>query len=600
MIKTKLWVFCALVVVLGGVNFSYTAKQQHQYLIERSEDWLNWGESKLVELQKVEHEAALEQVKAVAGLPAVQRAVAQANRAGSAPGAEALQELVESVWTEDGGEAQPSQVFVATPHGARILEAGKIGESVSPPEVPGLQSALDGANQAGIQVWDGELVRVAAATVEVRRGNGAVLLRFPVDDAYAGKMAETLGMQVSITSAARAVASSLSPALAAELARANSQASAGETFSFGERDDLVTDITSRLLNLESAAGYGRAVSIPGSETAMAVISVAPSEQLASMERYQTRHALALAGLVVLSLVWGFYLSWSAGRPARRMGVQVGRVANGDLQARLEPQEFRGDFRRLAELVNGAIDQSSRARSLRPHGASRREKSDISNILETDARASSAESPAVAAPKKTAFTESEPDAGNPPFDDAPPVAAFAEPDVGLAAEPAAKEEPPAMMEPEAEGVTAVDGRASVHGAIRDEEALEPQSPSSDPFSAVLPPAGLDGEEEPPSDATVVARVPEALLQATARATRGGSAAAGPPRDPDDAHFREVFEAFLETREECGEPTESLTFEKFVVKLRKNRDAIKEKHGVRSVRFQVRVKEGRAALKATPIR
>jgi hypothetical protein len=71
-------------------------------------------------------------------------------------------------------------------------------------------------------------------------------------------------------------------------------------------------------------------------------------------------------------------------------------------------------------------------------------------------------------------------------------------------------------------------------------------------------------------------------------------------PDDIHFQDVFHEFLAMRERCGEPGDGLTFEKFVGKLRKNRDQLVKKYGCRTVRFQVYVKEGRAALKATPVR
>ena len=52
--------------------------------------------------------------------------------------------------------------------------------------------------------------------------------------------------------------------------------------------------------------------------------------------------------------------------------------------------------------------------------------------------------------------------------------------------------------------------------------------------------------------------------------------------------------------CGEPTENVTFERFVSKLRDNREQLIRRLGCKSVRFQVYVKDGRAALKATPVR
>jgi len=69
---------------------------------------------------------------------------------------------------------------------------------------------------------------------------------------------------------------------------------------------------------------------------------------------------------------------------------------------------------------------------------------------------------------------------------------------------------------------------------------------------------------------------------------------------EAHFREVFDQYLATRKECGEDTATLKFEKFVLTLRKNRDTIVAKHQAGGVRFTVYVKEGKAALKAAPLK
>jgi len=74
----------------------------------------------------------------------------------------------------------------------------------------------------------------------------------------------------------------------------------------------------------------------------------------------------------------------------------------------------------------------------------------------------------------------------------------------------------------------------------------------------------------------------------------------PEEDEDGHWRAVHVEFLRVRAECGEPTEGLGFDRFRPKLEKNRDALIAKYGCRTVRFQVYVKEGKAALKATPVR
>ena len=89
-------------------------------------------------------------------------------------------------------------------------------------------------------------------------------------------------------------------------------------------------------------------------------------------------------------------------------------------------------------------------------------------------------------------------------------------------------------------------------------------------------------------------PAELLQAAARAA--------PPDDlaGEEEHWREVFREFIRVRAECGESTQGLAYERLRAKLESNRAALMAKYGCRTVRFQVYVKEGKTALKATPVR
>ncbi len=70
--------------------------------------------------------------------------------------------------------------------------------------------------------------------------------------------------------------------------------------------------------------------------------------------------------------------------------------------------------------------------------------------------------------------------------------------------------------------------------------------------------------------------------------------------EEASFRAVFNEFVELKKRCGEPTAGLTLPKFADKLRKNRDDLMAKPGCIGVRFSVYVKDGKAALKATPVK
>ncbi len=71
------------------------------------------------------------------------------------------------------------------------------------------------------------------------------------------------------------------------------------------------------------------------------------------------------------------------------------------------------------------------------------------------------------------------------------------------------------------------------------------------------------------------------------------------DDVEDDFRRVYLEFVRTRETCGETLEGVSFDKFVVKLRQNRTLLIQRYGCSSVRFMVYIRDGKTALKATPI-
>mgnify|MGYP006915174119 FL=1 len=73
----------------------------------------------------------------------------------------------------------------------------------------------------------------------------------------------------------------------------------------------------------------------------------------------------------------------------------------------------------------------------------------------------------------------------------------------------------------------------------------------------------------------------------------------PADPLEAEFQAVYHDFIDTRERCGEPTEGVTFEKFSARLRDQRQQLMSRYNCKTVKFTVYVKDGKAALKATPL-
>ncbi len=99
--------------------------------------------------------------------------------------------------------------------------------------------------------------------------------------------------------------------------------------------------------------------------------------------------------------------------------------------------------------------------------------------------------------------------------------------------------------------------------------------------------MSGDEE---EATMVGQVPaDVLLAATGQMATGG-----------EQDWKQIYEEFRRTKMQCGEPVDQLTFAKFEQTLAKNRDQLIQKHNCKRVRFSVYVKEGRASLKATPVK
>ncbi len=80
------------------------------------------------------------------------------------------------------------------------------------------------------------------------------------------------------------------------------------------------------------------------------------------------------------------------------------------------------------------------------------------------------------------------------------------------------------------------------------------------------------------------------------------ATGETRAPTEevAEWLSVFDDFVRMKRQCGEQVDGLTFEKFSQTLKKNRDTLIQRHGCRRVKFSVYVKDGRASLKATPVK
>ena len=76
-------------------------------------------------------------------------------------------------------------------------------------------------------------------------------------------------------------------------------------------------------------------------------------------------------------------------------------------------------------------------------------------------------------------------------------------------------------------------------------------------------------------------------------------AGLPPGAELAEWHAVYQDFVSLKQQCGENTEGFTYDKFEQTLKKKNEELITRHGAKRVKFSVYVKEGKAALKASPI-
>ncbi|MEO7111015.1 MAG: MXAN_5187 family protein, partial [Polyangiaceae bacterium] len=338
--------------------------------------------------------------------------------------------------------------------------------------------------------------------------------------------------------------------------------------------------------------------------------------------------LALVG--VLSIGLGVLFTFlEHTMPMREMRSQADRLKRGDIDL-LQLARFRGGYRPIAQDLNNGIE-----RVAEKGGGAPRKQADLESIL----------GPVPAQPSMSAFSfpnaagdASQPSAPEPsgprPF--VPPASAGLGGGVGgpnkqpppagkglvngPGSAPSIEGGPPRFpqREPPSRPVQIIPGGGQpTHPGIG-QPATQPQhrpQSSPDPLQRpatlpttvgglsqdaldalknaenMRPQAASDADSE---EATAIARVPEEVL---ARATGEHKVAR---QDEESRDWLAVYESFIRTKKQCGEPTDGLSFEKFQHTLKKNRDALIQRHGCKTVRFSVYVKDGRASLKATPVK
>jgi hypothetical protein len=265
-------------------------------------------------------------------------------------------------------------------------------------------------------------------------------------------------------------------------------------------------------------------------------------------------------------------------PLARLRAELSQLGRGEIQ-KIQDSRYGGKFGGLARDVNAAVERYTHA----PAAPSEMAGKDLNAILGGKPSASGGGSTFDLPASGSAFSGNDlPPAFGPPSAFAPPPPpAFAPPPPSSFAPPPAP--PPATSMKSGSTFGAPVPSASKVPGIKSTSWAPPPATVAAPAAAPSFPSSLPSsalEDDANSEATRVVPYDE--------------------NEEEAAHFAHVYDEFVQTKRTCGEPQAGLTIDKFLQKLRDNKAALVAKHGCRTVRFSVYVKDGKAALKATPVR
>lgn len=269
------------------------------------------------------------------------------------------------------------------------------------------------------------------------------------------------------------------------------------------------------------------------------------------------------------------------RPIAIFRNEAIRLAKGEIDV-LQPSRFRGTFKKIAADLNDGIDK------VVAKGGGSRKAADLEQVL----------GPLPAQPQMSAFAVPGPggaqgEPSRPSVPKAPPPATSERGAPRLRS----SGQIPAVTPPAPPPAPPADPLAATQASPKLEDEIEVGRESAMVEAPPPRPAGPPGRPPPPRKPPAPGAAPAPTAEAPAPQP--------PPPAADEAFderadWQRVYEEFLAVKKQCGEPTGSLTFDKFKGTLQRNKDALVARHGVTRVKFTVYVKDGKAALKASPVK
>jgi hypothetical protein len=560
MLLSRFWY--VVLAAVAGISIAAMLIVRSTYERDRgrdSETLLRGDRRQIDEFMRTEARVRLDNLAPVASSPDLTRLMSQAgSRANDGP---ALRDLslrisqqLRTLNNGMGGEASGHMLIAVDARGVvigrvGINETAGIGDYLG--GVPLVARALDGYVRDDTWELQGRVFRMAARPV-IERGRyvGAVIHAREIDDAFVRRISEALGGASVAFFASGAIYASHpgeadhgrpapSPNVLAEMIRTLPQDHQWSTRGY-------TDVL-HVQNGQGAAVYGSLAGTVGINGGGFAIGrprpVMPADYLLHAPSDEVRRvpwAKVVIPVMVLGSILGLlfvYLEHDRGATALR--GMLNQLAERKIE-RLDPMLLRGNARKTALAINEAFERAMKEELARTGGKPRRSVEDLDALL----------GPA------------QPPADANPFGDIPLPG----------------------------GLPAAPPRASSPNVL----------PPAPPPAPVARPAGGPPPPPPARPAAIgnaaVAMAPAPTASVVPAETLGVFA----NEAEEQVHWREIFEQFVSTKKQCNEPIDGLVFEKFSATLAKNKEQLVSKTGARAVRFSVYVKDGKATLKASPVK
>ncbi|WP_437853683.1 MXAN_5187 family protein [Sorangium sp. So ce363] len=519
--------------------------------------------------------------------PALRTALAKSS-AEAKPGAE-LREKARTALRTATAEVPPELKF---DHVWAVDAAGRVMASVDFEHredwelggYPLVADALHGWIRDDAWVWKGRILRVVARPVEQDVNGepvGAVIGAKIIDDTFARAVTKRTGAAVGFYAEGSRVASG-----------------APEGFDKSNLDQITQDLKLlddnkdyiekgrsevRVIGQHLGVVYAR---LPGEAWELgagyAVGRLAASvdsplnflDKANNDDKSEVPTVLILVGVLAMAAI-GLVLSFlEHTRPLHVFRGEAARFSKGEVDV-LAPSRFRGAYRKIAADINDGVEKVA------AKGGAPRKAADLEQVL----------GPIPTQPAMSAF--SVPLGPGEPRPDSRP--SYPKPMVsprGPTRRPGSH--PLSGPPPARDSVEPVEAIEEVSDAGMAISALEPASAPGRPPPRRPPPP------PPPPKAPGAPALPNPLPEA-ASAPAAPAAQQDGAGEPDElTEWNAVYEEFLSVKQQCGEPTNALTFEKFKGTLQRNKDALVARHNCSRVRFTVYVKDGKAALKASPVK